>query len=369
MEHLSFLIKPASSLCNLRCDYCFYADVSSRRTVKSFGIMSEDTAAACIERIFSVLKTGDRVTFAFQGGEPTLAGLLFFKRFVELVAAAKQHFGLSISVDWALQTNGMVLDEPWCRFLGENRFLVGLSLDGGRAAHDSHRLDPRGRGTHRQVLAAKALLERHQVEYNILWVLTNGAARTPQQAWDYLVAQDIRFVQFIPCLGSLDTPSKNALTPQRFASFFTGLFRPWSEALARGDYRSIKQFDDLCNLLGKGTVTACGITGQCQQQMVVEADGSVYPCDFYVLDQYRCGSLCSDTPHQLQKSPITQAFLHRPREDTQRCQGCTYLPLCGGGCPRMHNAVYWGEGQSCGFRMLLDAVGGPLQTIGRRYGQ
>ncbi|MDL2293908.1 radical SAM protein, partial [Ruminococcaceae bacterium OttesenSCG-928-D13] len=126
MKRLSVMLKPASSLCNLRCRYCFYADVSSMRGVPNYGIMSDDTAREVIGNIYRDLEDGDEITLAFQGGEPTLAGLDFFKSFV----AEAERQPVRARVNWALQTNGVLLDRDWCAFLREKRFLVGLSLDG-----------------------------------------------------------------------------------------------------------------------------------------------------------------------------------------------------------------------------------------------
>lgn len=285
MKNLSVLVKPASSLCNMRCSYCFYADVSARRRMPSSGIMRAETTRDLVRNVFADLADGDELTFVFQGGEPTLAGLDYFRHFIGQVSAQP----VQARVSYALQTNGLLLDGAWCAFLKEHDFLVGLSVDGPGAYHDENRKDSGEQGTFQRVMAAKARMDQASVEYNVLTVLTAALASHPGEIWNFLLDNGIRFVQFIPCLEELDagTPSPFALRPQHFASFYGRLFPLWRNAFMRDQYLSVKLFDDIVNLLAHGAVTACGLTGHCQAQFVIEADGSVYPCDFYAMDQYR----------------------------------------------------------------------------------
>lgn len=352
MKQLSVLIKPASSLCNMRCAYCFYADVSQARAVPSYGVMREETAAALVENVYRDLEDGDGITFAFQGGEPTLAGLAFFKLFAALVARQP----VRAHVSWALQTNGLLLNEEWCAFLREHRFLVGLSVDGTAALHNANRLDTVGRGTHARVMEAKRLMDAHRVEYNLLCVLTAEAARHPRQIWKFILEQNVRYIQFIPCLDELDVDAKNpwALTPQRFYSFYTQLFPLWQQQAAQGNYISVKLFDDLAHLFLAGRVTACGLHGQCQPQYIIEADGSVYPCDFYVLDKYRVGNVTEMSLRQLFDATVGCGFLNSRAALPTTCAECPHRSACGGGCKRMQSAMYVDNSGFCGLRALLD---------------
>ena len=362
MKQLSIMLKPASSLCNMRCKYCFYADVSSLRSIPSFGLMQPSAAHALISNIFADLEAGDHLTLAFQGGEPTLAGLDFFCNFVEEV---NQYQNKSILVQYALQTNGLLLDDTWCRFLKKNQFLVGLSLDGPAPYHNANRVDADRKGTFQQVMAAKQRLDRHNVEYNVLMTLTSQLARHPQQVWSFMEEQDLRYVQFTPCMGSLDGPNgPYVLLPARYAGFYIGLFQYWYSAYRSGSYRSVKLFDDLVNLLAFGQCNACGLLGQCQAQLVVEADGGVYPCDFYVLDEYQTGNLCRQTLRAVYESPVAAQFLKRPLEELPLCAPCPYRSICNGGCPRMRHVTCYAPGANiCGHRMFLDACIGQLQEV------
>ena len=164
MQHINILIKPASSLCNMRCTYCFYADVSNHRDIVSYGIMSTETTDRLIKNIFENIHDDDEITFSFQGGEPTLAGLDYFIHFVSVV----EQLHHLVPYHFTIQTNGLLLDESWCRFLAGKKFLTGLSLDGDKVFHDACRLDSHGEGTFSRVMQTKKLLEQSHIEYNNL---------------------------------------------------------------------------------------------------------------------------------------------------------------------------------------------------------
>lgn len=364
MKNFSVMIKPSSAACNLRCKYCFYADVAKLREVPSFGRMTQDTLERMLENIRTDLTAGDSITFGFQGGEPTLAGLPFFREFVRLVG----EWDPRIRIGFNLQTNGMLLDEEWCKFLAENNFLVGISLDILPECHDFARVDIQDTGTYKRVCQAIRLLREYRVEFNVLCTLTNPVARHPGKVWKEILRLDLQYVQFTPCLDKLETPglSPYALSPSRFASFYIQLYRLWEEAFRRGQYRSVKLFDDIVNLLAFGVPTACGIDGHCRPQLVIEADGSVYPCDFYCLDHYCAGNLAENPLHEIYASPVYPAFAGRSHTQPELCASCPYARMCGGGCKRMQRAVCCAPDDAvCGYRMFLDTAIGSLQEIAR----
>lgn len=351
MKHLSVLIKPASSLCNLRCKYCFYANVSSIREVRSYGRMSTETMQKMIEHIFVDLEDGDHLTLAFQGGEPTLAGLRYFQQLTALVQAQTKQ----VTLHYALQTNGILLNDQWCQFLKQNHFLVGLSIDGSSNHHDLNRVDTKGQGTFQRVLAAKKRLDTYGVDYNILCVLTNQLANEAEAVFQFIKENQIRYLQLIPCLDDLDAKVRGnyGLTPKGFAAFYQQLLEFWLQELKQGNYISIKLFDDLIQLLVNQQLTACGILGSCQVQYVIEADGSVYPCDFYVLDEYRMGYIQEQTLRQLFEQDVSWQFFCEKRKLSATCQTCPFLKMCHAGCKRMKDAVYVDEEGFCGYQQLL----------------
>lgn len=332
MRAVNLLIKPASSLCNLRCRYCFYEDEALNRTQHSMGVMKEELADLLIQQVFQAVDPDGYVSFAFQGGEPTVAGLAFFRYFVE---AVKKNRPKKVMVQYAIQTNGTLLNEQWAAFLKENKFLVGISLDGIRAVHDAHRVDAAGEGSWKKVLAAKSLLEKYTVEYNALCVVTSPCARKPEQVYKSLKAQGFRYMQFIACLDPIGHERGQepwSLTPEAYGKFLCSVFDLWYRDWELGDYHSVRLFDDYIHiLLGDGAST-CATCGKCGSYVVVEGDGSCYPCDFYVLDDWKLGTLSDTALQEIVNSEKAKQFLAWGIEKPKECAECPYSTICNGGC-------------------------------------
>lgn len=367
MRNLAIMIKPASSLCNLKCKYCFYEDLSDHRLVKSHGLMGLETMRKILGNIFICMDSGDRITFAFQGGEPTLAGLSYFKEFVSAV----KELNCGCEIEYQLQTNGILLDQEWCEFLKQENFLVGLSIDGFRENHDKNRVDQSGNGTFEQVMAAKRMLDQYQIAYNVLMTLTSDMAKSAEEVWEFIKREQFEYVQFTPCMAPLgDAPvsgTPEALRPELFAKFYTKLFSLWSVEWKKGNRMVIKLFDDLITLLAVGAVTACGLTGKCTPQIIVESNGDVYPCDFFTLDEYRAGNLCHDTIKTVYESPKQVDFLRISHENMHLCGNCRFLRICGGNCKRMQKHVCYGAGDvTCGYRIFLENTIHDFAEIARR---
>lgn len=328
MPPLTLLIKPASSLCNMRCRYCFYADVSDRRAVKSYGVMDGETARAVVRRAFQY--ADGAVTFGFQGGEPTLAGLDYFQNFVALV---REYNTRGLAVHYALQTNGYALDEAFAAFLAQHGFLVGLSMDGPQALHDSLRPGADGAGSYARVQGAAHLLEQYKVAFNILCVVSGPVARAPKAVFRALAPYG--FLQFIPCLDDFGGAGADySLTPEDYAGFLKGCFDEYERAFYAGKYVSIRLFDNYVGMLCGRPPEACDMRGECGGYLLVESDGGVYPCDFYVLDEWRMGNLKEQSLPRLMKSPVLARFLQEGRSHEAACRDCRWRVLCRGGCRR-----------------------------------
>ena len=334
MRNVNLLIKPASSLCNLRCKYCFYEDESENRTQKCMGIMQEDVADRLIDAAFSALDDRGSVSFSFQGGEPTMAGLAFFEHFV---AAVQKKKPAGVQASYAIQTNGTLLDERWAGFFRKNSFLVGLSIDGNRALHDENRVEVQGKGTYARAVSALELLQRAGVDVNLLCVVTRRCASSPQRVYQALRNLNVGYLQFIPCLDPLDAQRgsmRYSLTPALLGSFLCTLFDLWYADWKRGSYVSIRQFDDYVHLALGVPPSTCSSSGRCGGYLVIESDGSAYPCDFYALDQWRLGSLMENTVEELMSSPRYAEFVRQSADRPKQCTACAYFPLCHGGCRR-----------------------------------
>lgn len=363
MKYISFLIKPASASCNMRCRYCFYADVAEHRAVRSHGVMGRDVMEALIDR---ALGLGDdaQISFAFQGGEPTLAGLDFFRAFVSRVDELRTHQ----RVTYAIQTNGYVIDDAWASFFHEHRFLVGVSLDGYRDLHDWLRPDAQGAGTFSRVMHAIEVLRAHEVEFNVLTVLTAQLARHPQKLYRFYRDHHLDYVQLIPCLPGLDDEADEfSLTPELFASFYRVFYRQWLDEYQHGHYRSVTLFDNVIPLFAGVVPQQCGMLGQCAPQFVVESSGDVYPCDFYVLDQYRCGNICTNTLEELATCDALRTFLTEPRRACAVCADCPFEQICHRNCKRL-NIAYYRE-DYCGYRAFLEEAAPSMAAIARTLRQ
>ena len=179
-DTLHLLIKPASGNCNMRCAYCFYADEAANRETPSFGVMDRETARILIEKSMDYAKK--QCIFTFQGGEPTLAGLDYFKYFTETVRKSNKR---NIPVSYNIQTNGYHLQEDWFPFLKENKFLAGVSLDGDAACHDYLRRDAKGKGTYKQVMKTIALFKKYGIDFNVLTVVTGYSAGHARQLYNF----------------------------------------------------------------------------------------------------------------------------------------------------------------------------------------
>ncbi|MBQ8382830.1 MAG: SPASM domain-containing protein [Clostridia bacterium] len=363
MPSLSVLIKPASSLCNLRCQYCFYADVSDLRQVRSYGIMSEATAHTVIDRALEALPSGD-LQIAFQGGEPTLAGLPFFRDFV---AYAEERTPPTVRIRYSIQTNGMVIDGEWARFLAEYHFLVGLSLDGEEYWQDECRKAPGGGGSYARVLEAVSHLREAGADFNILTVLTARSAAHPRALWNFYRKNRFDFVQIIPCLAPLENPRENdyyTLTPQAYGSFLKQFFAIWAKELYAGNYISVRLFDNFVRMAMGEHPEQCGLAGVCSPQFVIEADGGVYPCDFYVLDEYRCGSVNEHSFSELYRAEPMQRFLTEGARRLPQCRSCPAFRVCGGGC-RRYRSLYFLEKGYCPHRDFLESCRDEICKVAR----
>lgn len=349
MKALSFLIKPASSSCNLTCKYCFYADVSKHRQMKNHGIMEETTMYCLIDKAFSALDEDGELTFAFQGGEPTMAGYHYFEMFCAYVETKKlpqQH------IHYALQSNALLMDDTWCAFFRKFDFLIGVSLDGYKENHDSFRLTTGNKTTYKTVMHAIALLRKHGVNFNILSVLSKQLASHPQKLYTFYQKENLHYIQLIPCLAGLDEDDNPfALTPELFAGFYKVFYDAWLHELQSGVYRSIGLFDNIIPMYADIPPHQCGLLGYCSLQFVVESDGSVYPCDFYVLDQYKGGNIKEMDIIDIAKNDHMQRFLKEEKHMSPLCKGCVFAAICHGNCKRM-NHLYFRD-DYCGYQDFL----------------
>lgn len=329
---ISIMIKPASSACNLRCEYCFYADVSDNRQEKNKGIMSLDTARSIIKSAFEFSK--DNVFFTFQGGEPLLAGVDYFNSFIDMV---KEYKGKA-NVSFALQTNGTLINDEWCKLFKDNRFLIGVSLDGDEEIN-SYRKYPDGSSSFNDVMKGIELLKKYDVPFNILSVLTSRTAQNFRKTYRFFKSNDLRYLQYIPCLkpfGSDD--NEYSMTTEDYEGYLNSAYKLYYNDSFRVGV-SIRQFDNY-RLLSQGqNAEQCGMNGVCSNQFVIEGDGSIYPCDFYCTDEWLLGNINDTSFEEAYNSKKAVEFIKDSFKLKDECKECEYFQLCrGGGCKRNKEA-------------------------------
>ena len=351
MKPLTLLIKPAAGLCNMNCGYCFYRAASETRENR---VMAEDTADMLIQRIREYRPSA--LSVMFQGGEPTLAGHGFFRSFTE-----KLERSVPVPVSYALQTNGLLIDDGFARFFREHGFLIGISLDGDEITNDRFRLDKSGAGVFTRVLNAAATLEKHKVEYNILSVVDDENAKDTERTYAFFKKHGFRWLQFIPCI---DEGGGVSLSEDGYAYFLKRSFDLWYDDFIRGEYISVRHIDNYVGILMGNPPENCAMCGVCGSYYVVEADGSLYPCDFYCRDEYRLGSVFDDapfSPNEKQKEFIRQSYaIH------DFCRDCKYYAICRGGCRRDRTDGFTKNRYCRAYREFFDHAADRMAQIARK---
>jgi uncharacterized protein len=329
MTSFSLLVKPASADCNLSCRYCFYLDACTFYPEAGRRRMSDAT----LDRMIAgYMATRQPVyTFGWQGGEPTLMGVQFFRRAVELQAT---HARPGSQIANGLQTNGTLLDDEFAAFLAEYRFLVGVSLDGPAAMHDAERRTAGGQGSHAMVMAGIECLRRNRVEFNIVTLVNRANVSNPVKVYDYLVAHGFDYHQYIECVEFAPdgTLQPFAITGQAWGNFLCRLFDRWHQRDTRRV--SVRLFDTVLARLVNGVSNCCASSENCCQYFVVEHNGDVYPCDFHVRPAWKLGNVTRDCWTNLQQSPVYAAFGERKRQWNTKCARCDFLQFCMGDCPK-----------------------------------
>lgn len=332
MPPLSIMIKPASSLCNLRCKYCFYCDVAAHRDVFSLGKMELSTAENLIKSALS-FADGCSVAFAFQGGEPLIAGLDYFREFVSLV---KSYNVKNSEIYYSIQTNGTLVDDDFARFFHDNKFLVGLSLDGDYEGN-KFRVDADGQNSYYKITRAANKFIKHGVEFNILTVLTGYCAENAERIYKHFRSMGYKYLQFIPCLRPMgdNTESELYMTADQYADFLIKIFNLYVKDFTRGNYISIRQFDNWVRMYLGERAEQCGLMGHCTHQFVAEGNGNIYPCDFYCTDEWLLGNINEMSLREMAEGKKAYEFIKESISVRDECRKCSYYPICRqGGCKR-----------------------------------
>lgn len=362
----NLLVKPAGPDCNLGCDYCFYLKKKDD-LYPGKNRMSLETAERMISQLMG---PGNPVTFSWQGGEPTLMGLDFFKEVIDL---QKKHGVGGQSVSNTLQTNGVLLDEEWARFLYRYNFLVGLSLDGPKDLHNAYRTYPDESGTWGHVMETAEILEDNLVPFNVLCVLNDKTVEEPERILDFFLSEGFENLQFIPAVETVDDGASRKIAPftpdpLKFGKFLDVIFKKWSEKFP--PRFSVRYFDALIGRkLGQGT-GFCRIGDTCGNYLVVEHNGDVYPCDFFVESEWKLGNLKEDSIERIEKKDKFKSFSEGRRNVSKDCKNCGVWELCHGGCQRYRDLPTGPEKRTylCkGYKYFLSKNLGKIEKMAERF--
>ena len=328
VNDFSLLLKPSAADCNLRCGYCFYR--GRQLQTPSTPRMSDDV----LERtIASYMDSHQRLsyTFSWQGGEPGLMGLAFFEKVVTL----EMKYGpRGAFVCNGFQTNGTLITEELAAFLAEYKFLFGVSVDGPADVHDCYRRTCEGAPTHASVLKGIDRLRKHGVDFNILTLVNDRTVQQPHEIYHYFKRRGFYYQQYVPCVefDSTGRPHRYSISGREWGVFLCTIFDQWiDDDVGR---ISIRLFDSVVEYLASGRRNACTMGTDCRQYFVVEYDGSIYPCDFFVRDELRLGNVMSGCWEDFLASPAYQRFGLEKANWSNECHSCPWLALCHGDCPK-----------------------------------
>lgn len=329
IQPFSLLIKPAGPDCNIRCEYCFYLETCGLYPEQTRHRMSQDTVHTLVSQYMATPQPV--YAFGWQGGEPTLMGPSFFRDAFDLQRSLSPP-GATISN--SLQTNGTLLDEAFAQLLSKYSVLVGISLDGPAEIHDTYRRTAGGGATHHQVIRGIELLKDAGADFNVLTLITAANVDKPREVYHYLKSLGIRYHQYIPCVEPLNEGLTDfSINGAQWGRFLIGIFDAWQQEDTRTV--SIRDFDSIINFLVTGRYTSCTMSGTCKQYLVVEHNGDIYPCDFYVTPEHRLGNIHTHTLEHAWRNPVMGRFGARKARWSEACRQCPYLALCSGDCQKM----------------------------------
>lgn len=331
------MAKPTGARCNLECDYCFFLKKDRLYPDSDFR-MTDETMEAYIRQAIEGHNVPD-VSIAWQGGEPTLMGLDFFRRTIDVEG---KYIQPGMRIENTFQTNGVLIDEEWCRFFHDNNFLVGLSLDGPRRLHDAYRHDRGGKSVFDKVQRAARLMQQHDVEFNILCTVNDKNSRHPLEVYRFFRDElKANFTQFIPIVER-DNETGNqegtrvtdrTVDPEQYGRFLIDIFDEW----VRRDVGTVfvQFFDGVLASYVRGCSSLCVLSPTCGLGVALEHNGDLYSCDHFVEPRYLIGNIHEKSLAELISSDQQRSFGSDKSDSLpNHCRECDYLFTCYGECPK-----------------------------------
>ncbi len=342
------MTKPIGPRCNIDCSYCYYLEKEKLFPSEKKFRMSDEVLDGYVRQMIEAAGEAGmpEAAFAWQGGEPTMLGVAYFRKIVDL---QRKYAPQGMKVTNALQTNGILLDDEWGTFLRDAGFLVGISIDGPKKVHDRYRVDRAGRATFDKVMAGLEVLQRHEVEHNALTTVHRANGAKGKEVYRFLKGLGIEFMQFIPiaerrgaeglaAAPQVDMDPGNSVTewsvsPRAYGKFLNDVFDTWFKHDIGKIY--VQHFEVM---LGKWLGTPGGLcifSETCGDGLALEHDGSLYACDHYVYPEYRLGSITETPLREMLWTDRQQQFGQDKRDSlTAQCRSCSYRFACNGGCPK-----------------------------------
>ncbi len=384
------MAKPTGAVCNLDCKYCFFLSKEALYPGSPFR-MADDALELYIQQVIESHRS-PQVTIAWQGGEPTLMGLEFFERAMELV---EKHRRANMTIEHTLQTNGTKLDEDWCAFFGEHNFLVGLSVDGPREMHDAYRVDKGGRGTFDKVARAAKLLGEHRVDFNILCTVHAENAGHPLEVYRFFRDElGANFIQFIPIVERVTEETRGeanqgwgagrdgrplytqegrmvterSVAPEQWGEFLIAVFDEW----VRNDVGDVflPQFEAALASWMRLPQSMCIFAETCGDAVALEHNGDLYSCDHYVEPDYLLGNIKDTHMLEMIASDEQRAFGKAKSETLpEYCRDCEVQFACNGECPR-NRFLETPDGEPglnylcAGYKAFFTHIDKPMQILG-----
>jgi uncharacterized protein len=332
LHPFNIMAKPVCGVCNLDCTYCYYTMKPRELYPDVSEFQMSDKVLASYTRQY-LAASGEQVEFGWQGGEPVLAGLDFYRRAVDL---QKQYAREDQTVRNSFQTNGTLLDEAWAGFFAEHGFLIGISIDGAAQWHDRYRRDKAGNPTFHRAWAGLEQLRSHGVEFNVLVTLNSVNAPHAGDIYRWFVNRGVPYLQFIPILErTADGEIADfSCSGEQFGRFMLDVFEQWS---ARDVGRVSERFiDNVLHSLIFGHAATCCYAERCANAHVLEFNGDLYACDHFVFPEWRIGNIMDRPLADLVRDDKLEEFARLKTDLPAVCRDCEYLPLCHGGCPKHH---------------------------------
>lgn len=365
----SILVKPAGPDCNMDCTYCFYLDRSSLFPSAPVHRMSERTLEVMIHQMMS--QRLPQLSFGWQGGEPTLVGLPFFRKAVQW----QEQYGTGQTVGNGLQTNGLLLDKDWAAFLRQYRFLVGLSLDGPRHVHDHYRVLRGGQGTWATVVDRARMLLDAGVDVNALSVVTDHSAAHAEEIYAFHKELGLDHMQFIPCVETDPAdPSRAAsfsVSAERYGEFLVKIFDLWLADVHDGvASTSVRYFDSVFHTYVGLSAPDCTLAERCGNYLVVEHNGEVFSCDFFVTPEWRLGNVLEGDLVGMLNSARQREFGEMKAMVPDECRSCRWLRHCRGGCTkdRLRDPADRGSMHFCRSHMMFfEHADGSLRNLAAEW--